>query len=256
MEGRYGLSAAALKYLAALCMLVDHMGVVFPSMASDMGLPADLDLLPRLIGRLAFPIFLYFLAEGCRRTRFFTRYLLRLGVFALLSQVPFTLVSGVWGGSILLTFFLSAAAIWAFEQLRAKEYTPAVSCLPLLCGCLLAQLLNCDYGFPAVLLVFSLYSCGENRRALLLRLGIGLALFYLLYLPLMGILSLPLLTQGLLTEYLFSVFPLQALFWLFSEIALLPLAFYRGQLGLQPRWFFYVFYPAHLLGLWALSMAL
>ena len=55
METRYGLSAAALKYLAALCMLVDHMGVVFPTMLSDLGLPAWADLLPRLIGAAGLP---------------------------------------------------------------------------------------------------------------------------------------------------------------------------------------------------------
>ena len=103
MEGRYGLSAAALKYLAALFMLVDHIGVVFPTILSDMGLPAWTDLLPRLIGRLAFPIFAYFVAEGCRRTRFFSRYLIRLGLFALISQVPFTLATGTWGGNVILT---------------------------------------------------------------------------------------------------------------------------------------------------------
>ena len=57
METCYGLSAAALKYLAALCMLLDHMGVVFPQLFSGLGLPAALDLLPRCAGRLAFPIF-------------------------------------------------------------------------------------------------------------------------------------------------------------------------------------------------------
>lgn len=92
---RYGLSAAALKYLAALFMLVDHIGMVFPTMLTELGLPTWADGLPRLIGRLAFPIFAYFVAEGCRRTRFFHRYLTRLGACALLSQAPFTLATGV-----------------------------------------------------------------------------------------------------------------------------------------------------------------
>ena len=85
METRYGLSAAALKYFAALCMLVDHMGLVFPALLSQLGLPAWADALPRLVGRLAFPIFAYFVAEGCRRTRFFSRS---------------RLYDLVWGGSL------------------------------------------------------------------------------------------------------------------------------------------------------------
>ena len=190
MEGRYGLSAAALKYLAALFMLVDHMGVVFPTMLSDMGLPTWADLLPRLIGRLAFPIFAYFVAEGCRRTRFFSRYLIRLGLFAFLSQVPFTLATGTLGGSVILTFFLAAGSVWGFERAIQAGRGPAAASLPLLVACVLALVSNCDYGFPAVLLIFALYLQGEDRKRLLICLGIGIALIYLVYQPFVGLLTL------------------------------------------------------------------
>ena len=256
MEGRYGLSAAALKYLAALCMLVDHIGVVFPTMLADMGLPAWTDLLPRLIGRLAFPIFAYFVAEGCRRTRFFSRYLLRLGLFALVSQVPFTLATGTWGGNVILTFFLAAGAIRGFERASQDGYSPAVASLPLLVCCVLALALNCDYGFPAVLLIFALYLQGEDRKRLLAVLGVGLALIYLVYQPFVELLTLPWLSVSMITRSLASTLPFQALCWLCASASLLLLAGYRGQLGIQSKWFFYVFYPAHLLGLWALSLAL
>lgn len=256
MENRYGLSAAALKYLAALCMLVDHMEVVFPTMLSDLGLPAWADLLPRLIGRLAFPIFAYFVAEGCRRTRFFSRYLIRLGLFALVSQVPFTLATGTWGGNVILTFFLAAGAVWGFERATQAGRGAAAASLPLLAACVLALALSCDYGFPAVLLVFTLYLQGEDRKRLLICLGVGIALIYLIYQPFVGLLSLPWLSASMILRYLASSLPLQALFCLCALVSLLPLAGYRGQLGIQSKWFFYVFYPAHLLGLWALSLAL
>lgn len=256
MEGRYGLSAAALKYLAALFMLVDHMGVVFPTMLSDMGLPAWADLLPRLIGRLAFPIFAYFVAEGCRRTRFFSRYLIRLGLFAFLSQVPFTLATGTLGGSVILTFFLAAGSVWGFERAIQAGRGPAAASLPLLVACVLALVSNCDYGFPAVLLIFALYLQGEDWKRLLICLGIGIALIYLVYQPFVGLLTLPWLSGETIAQYLLDVFPAYGLLWLCASASLLLLAGYRGQLGIQSKWFFYVFYPAHLLGLWALSMVL
>lgn len=256
METRYGLSAAALKYLAALCMLLDHMGVVFPHLFSELGLPAALDLLPRCAGRLAFPIFAYFVAEGCRRTRFFHRYLIRLGVFALVSQVPYTLATGSWGGNVILTFFLAACAVYGYERLAQAGRGPAAAALPLAGACVLALLLNTDYGFPAVLLVFALYLCGEARKRLLLCLGVGLALIYLVYNPLMGFLSLPALLPQVVRSYLAAAVPSALVRFLCAELSLLPLALYRGQLGLQNKWFFYVFYPAHLLGLWALGLAL
>ena len=233
---RYGLSAAALKYLAALFMLVDHIGMVFPTMLTELGLPTWADGLPRLIGRLA--------------------YLIRLGACALLSQAPFTLATGVWGGSVLLTFFLSAGAIYGYERLSKAEHGPAVSAIPLFAACALALLLNVDYGFPAVLLIFALYLCGDNRRRKLLCLGAGLALLYLLYQPLIGLLSLPLFRPDWMAGYLLHALPVFALYALCAEASLLLLAWYRGQLGVQSKWFFYVFYPAHLLGLWALGLAL
>ena len=67
-----------------------------------------------------------------------------------------------------------------------------MSAIPLFAACALALLLNVDYGFPAVLLIFALYLCGDNRHRKLLCLGAGLALLYLLYQPLIGLLSLPL----------------------------------------------------------------
>ena len=134
---------------------------------------------------------------------------------------------------MLLTFFLSAGAIYGYERLSKAEHGPAVSAIPLFAACALALLLNVDYGFPAVLLIFALYLCGDNRRRKLLCLGAGLALLYLLH-----------------------ALPVFALYALCAEASLLLLAWYRGQLGVQSKWFFYVFYPAHLLGLWALGLAL
>ena len=256
METRYGLSAAALKYFAALCMLADHAGLVFPDLLSQLGLPAWADTLPRLVGRLAFPIFAYFVAEGCRRTRFFSRYLLRLFLFAFLSQVPFTLATGTLGGNVILTFFLAAGSVWGFERAVQAGRGPAAASLPLLAACVLALAANCDYGFPGVLLVFALYLCGEDRKRLLVCLGAGLALLYLVYEPLTGALSLPWLSGPLIGGYLAAALPLQGLYCLCALLSLAPLGLYRGQHGIQSRWFFYVFYPAHLLGLWALRAAL
>ena len=133
---------------------------------------------------------------------------------------------------------------------------PAAASLPLLAACVLALAASCDYGFPGVLLVFALYLCGEGRKRLLVCLGAGLALLYLVYEPLTGVLSLPWLSGPLMSGYLAAALPLQGLYCLCALLSLVPLGFYRGQHGIQSKWFFYVFYPAHLLGLWALRAAL
>ena len=229
--------------------------MVFPTMLTELGLPTWADGLPRLIGRLAFPIFAYFVAEGCRRTRFFHRYLIRLGACALLSQAPFTLATGVWGGSVLLTFFLSAGAIYGYERLSKAEHGPAVSAIPLFAACALALLLNVDYGFPAVLLIFALYLCGDNRHRKLLCLGAGLALLYLLYQPLDGALP-PTVPAGLDGGLSAPCPPCVRSLRIVRRgippsVGLVPWA-----IGCAEQVVLLCVLSAHLLGLWALGLAL
>ena len=82
-----GLDATQLKYLACGAMVIDHIGMLFSPMAAVAG-PGDLLFyLFRYVGRLAFPIFAYFTAEGCRKTGNYRRYLLRLGLFGAFTHI-------------------------------------------------------------------------------------------------------------------------------------------------------------------------
>ena len=97
-EKRAGLSAMTLKYIAMATMLVDHIGyVLFPWI-----------LWLRCVGRIAFPIFAFQIAEGCIRTHDRRRYALRLLLFAVLMETAGTVVgpgqTAAWGvfGAMLL----------------------------------------------------------------------------------------------------------------------------------------------------------
>ena len=83
------MSVFALKMLALIAMACDHIGLVFGWDGWAL-LPFDASIL-RYIGRIAFPIFAFCLAEGWRHTRNREAYLSRLALFAALSQIPFTL---------------------------------------------------------------------------------------------------------------------------------------------------------------------
>lgn len=111
-----GLSSTALKGIAALCMTVDHIAFLFVPFGSILW------CILRFVGRFAMPIFCFQLAEGCIHTRNMRRYMGRLGGLAILSQLPFSWMSGsgeltgLLPLSVVVTLLCGAAAVWALQS--------------------------------------------------------------------------------------------------------------------------------------------
>ena len=110
-----GLSALGLKLLAMALMLCDHL---WASVASDQAWLTH-------IGRIAFPIFAFQIAEGFARTHDRKRYLLRMLAFAAISEVPFDLFYGgtvfyPFHQNVMLTFVLAILLLLGVEKFRAK----------------------------------------------------------------------------------------------------------------------------------------
>lgn len=140
------LTGSHLKLIALATMLVDHIGaVLFPQIA-----------LLRIIGRVSFPLYAFLAAEGCRYSRDRGRYALRLGLFALVSEIPYDLalhpefleqgqigMSFLFQTNILYTLFFAAAGIHIFEVLRRRSWRAQLAALGGFGGvCLLSLLLN------------------------------------------------------------------------------------------------------------------
>ena len=195
------MSTLALKIVAICSMLLDHTLKVLP--VEDMlevwwGVPPETSAwLPAIfepLGRLAMPIFAFCVAEGCRHTRSPKRYLLRLGVFALVSEIPFRLaftapsreqdvyalhVFRFWPPvltSVIATLFLGAVACLAYKKLTEKGHR-LLGLLPLLPCLLLAEFMHADYGGWGVLLVFLPFAL-EKKKYYLPALGVALTLLY------------------------------------------------------------------------------
>ncbi len=261
-----GLTATQLKYLAAVFMVIDHIGMLFTPMTPFF--PADSlgFYLFRYLGRLAFPIFSFFAAQGCRRTSNYPRYLLRLGLFGAVTHAVALWATGGGGGSVVATFFLAAAAIGLCRELkrRGRVWLGIPVTLALL---VLAQLLRVDYGWVGVLTVLAVYAAGDDLHRQLAALAFCLLFYYLAggcwayFAPS----ALPLLeTRGwwgvlpqlsaLLPAFRRFYLPYSLLMAGSACLALLPLSRYNGQRGTGSRWFFYWFYPGHLAALYVLSM--
>lgn len=227
MERSRGLDGGALKGMAAVLMLTDHVGAIL--------LPQVLIL--RCIGRLAFPVFAFFIAEGYAHTRSFGRYLLRMAIWAAVSEIPFNLEFGHFfvpgRQNVLWTFCLALLTLRGLEELRRE--TGGARYLG--CGAALAagfaagELLRVDYGGWGVLSVALFCLCRQGRYA---RPGL-----------LAGMLVLNGLCIGSMKT---AVFGIQVPIQIFAVAALPLLWLYNGRPGAKGwRWAFYVFYPAHLL---------
>lgn len=228
------LSGNALKMIAIVTMLIDHIGAAIIEMGilGRMG-PAltreawefwsSFDLALRMVGRMSFPVFCFLLVEGFAHTRDVKKYAVRLCLFAWISEIPFDLAFyGRWlefsHQNIYATLFLGLAALAGMEKFRDSTWKQA---LVVLAGCGAGQLLHTDYGGFGVFFILLLYLLRFNpwMRALL------------------GSVSL------------ISIEPWPAVF------AFIPIQLYNGKRG---RWnfkyIFYAFYPAHLLVLWGIRL--
>ena len=159
MEKKKCLNKLTLQIIAMVSMLIDHIGVA---------------LLPytvlRCIGRLAFPIFAYFIAEGFARTHSFPKYLLRMTLFALLAEIPFNLMNTgeIWAWhyqNVLWTFCLALLCLrgLAYCKEKCENLTLRIVLTTLVClaGYTAGFLLHVDYSGWGVLLVIGFSLCRE-----------------------------------------------------------------------------------------------
>lgn len=209
------LDGTVLKLIACLSMFIDHLGAV--CFSGMMGF--------RIIGRLAFPIYCFLLVEGAVHTRNMKKYILRMGIFALISEVPFDLAFYhrlVYTGhqNVFFTLGLGLLAIWFLEHPIEQLDIPDVlyKLLVIIAGGLIAEFFNTDYGFTGIAVICIFYYLRGQPQ---------------LKYPIAAIL---LAAMGGVEVY--------------AVLALIPILLYNGQRGRQTKvmqYGFYIFYPAHLL---------
>lgn len=166
-----GISSDLLKWIAIVTMFIDHIGAAVVEKTWIMNEPygQTLDMVLRLIGRLAFPIFCFLMVEGFYHTRSRMKYLRNLFIFALVSEIPFEisfLGELVWGlRNVYFTLLIGFIMMMLLEKLREKELKYNILFLILIVGvcALLAEVLHTDYSASGVLLIFILYKTRADR---------------------------------------------------------------------------------------------
>jgi len=239
-KARFDLSSAGLHILAMGLMLCDHLWATIVPGNNWM----------TMVGRLAFPIFAFLIAEGFRRTSNPGKYALRLLTFALISEIPFNLMAHgsvfyPFHQNVLWTFLLG---LWMMHLNEKAKNAPlwrrilrGVSSVIL--ALVLGAVLMVDYFGAGVAMVLVFYFFRERKW------WCFLAQFVALYWLNAEILS------GLYFEVTVFGMTFEIVQQSLAVLALIPIWLYRGRQGHHSktfRWFCYCFYPGHMLLLWAL----
>ena len=217
-------SGAQLKYIAFLSMLIDHVNkaLMYPLLTENGFLRYVSDVFD-ILGRVAFPIFMFFLVEGFFKTGNRFKYLLNLIVFGIISEIPFDLFQSAVlfqpnSNNVMFTLALALVMIWVIDELKVpKSYIiPPVLWFPVsiiivITVCLLSMIWGLDYEYHGILIAYFFYIFRNNQ-----------------------ILSI-------IGGYLSIVKTLWALLGFGLTLA------YNGERGKQNKILNYLFYPVHLL---------
>lgn len=240
------MSQFVLKLIAAITMFIDHTGVVlFPQ-----------NELFRIIGRLAFPIYSYCIAEGFRFTRNRLKYFLRIFILGVVCQVVYTITERQIYLGILITFSISIVIMYLAECVKTafankkshicgiaekimgtelknssdRVLSSAIFLISVSGAFLLCMYVDVDYGFFGIMLpVFTNMFSDRKRRLFMFSASL----------------------IALCIDVVYGGFTVQ--FWSLAAVPII--AAYNGKLGkYKMKYFFYIFYPAHLVILYGISM--
>ena len=239
------MSTFVLKIIASMAMLADHIGYF-----SNYGFETAGGIM-RAVGRIAFPIYCYLIAFGFRKTHNKYAYLLRLAVFALISEVPFNYC--FYGRAefalhnVYYTLALGLIGLIIYDKMSGSRHAAVrfLSILPVALCVTAAEWLECDYSGYGVALIFLFYLAGNSR----LFAGFACILFAFrkvveaIIAAMLGGFVMPVISQWDWVS-------------VFAAAAAIPIIFCNGSRAPYPKskvgrivqkYAFYAFYPLHIL---------
>lgn len=216
-QDRFGVSAAVLKWIAVVTMVIDHFAAAVYWQMADSSY--DVYFVMRKVGRIAFPIYCFLLVEGFYHTRNVAKYLRNCFLFALLSEIPFDMaifgrVVYPQGQNVYFTLCVGLGALILLDRYRARHETRYVllRLLIIAAAACVGEVLDVDYHWKGVLFIILFYYI-RNAQEWIRNLAVIFAFAYEVTAPL----------------------------------AVIPIHFYNGKRGRQMKYLFYAIYPVHLL---------
>lgn len=243
------MSTFALKIIACICMLIDHItavfvdqhaGYLFHLVLGSYEMDVTVYVIGRVIGRIAFPLFAFLIVQGFMHTQNLKKYMLRLAAFALISEIPYDFAFWEFPNISLCilrqnVFFTLLAGLITISliDMIVKQYQQKpwlmnlLQVLVIVAACLLLFLIQADYaslGYGILIMVG--FYVGRYRKFSSVLIFVLLTGFLCPNLQFMAILAAPFIY------------------------------FYNGMKGPSLRYAFYAFYPVHLVIIGLIEMAI
>lgn len=225
MDSLKKINADTIKSIAVITMFIDHLGAALVweyvlTLQGDARMQwYTIYMIMRKIGRLAFPIYCFFIVEGLEHTRSVKKYIMRLLIFAFISEIPFDYAFQsrltLDYQNVFFTLAIGLICIWGVREVeeRIANHIKQIvfKTLIIAAGIFLANMLNTDYSGFGVLIIAVLYLFQKSRLLQCIAGAVGFA-------------------------------------WeVTAPISFLLLFFYNGERGRRiNKYFFYAFYPVHL----------
>ena len=228
------ITSNMLKCLAMILMLLDHLWATI--------IPGNQWMTN--IGRIAFPIFAFLITQGYIHTSDFKKYLKRLFIFALISEIPFNLI---YTGSlvfpfhqnVLFTLILGLLCINEIDKMKNNKSfkNVIIGTVKIIVFLLLGTVGFVDYGLTGIFTIIAFYIFRNFKFAWIYQL-ISLILLYIVFFKGQSV---------ILNIFNFEYYlPLQSI----GILSLIPIWLYNGEKGIDNKklqYMFYWFYPAHMM---------
>lgn len=218
------MSSFKIKLIAVITMLIDHIGIILHEYYTDA-------IILRFIGRVSFPLFVYLISIGCIHTKNIKKYMVRIGCFAIISQVPFAVFNQVnllENLNIFFTLFMGMILIYFYDLIKNKGVIHLLAFIFVFAFVyFMADIINVDYGGIGVMFIIIVYLANISKFRKILVTSSILVMLFMLYTPT----SINML-----------------IIFLWATLSIIPILLYNGKHGKKVnKLVFYSFYPIHMI---------
>lgn len=224
------MSAFTLKIIGLITMIFDHIKYVIPS---------TYNFITKYIGRISFPIFAFLITEGYLHTKSKEKYVFRLFLLAIVSEIPYRLLfANTPYTNTIFTLLLGLLGIILFEYFKNKEKLNKI--VKILCIIItfiliifLGNFINIAYAWFGLTIIWIFHILKPHKKIMFLAYILTTFLYYI---------------NNSSNTYIISM--------LFTMFSIFIILLYNGKKGAKIKYFFYIFYPLHIYILYLININL